>query len=302
MVAALVVLYNPDAELMDRALRSVASQVERVFAIDNTPESFDPPLTSFHELGVTYIPLASNQGIAKAQNVGIREVLRAGYSHVLLLDQDSVLPANFVEKLLAAECDLLSRGIPVAAVGPLAVERKNGKRYGAVRHLWFHTNWISIDESMKAPVRTDYLNASGSLIRTAIFERIGFMMERLFIDGVDTEWCLRALSLGYQSYVVPEALMEHDLGNGIARLFGRDIVLHNNVRNYYIIRNIVYLLRARTMGGKWKTFALVYVPKYIVIHSWLSHQRWSSARLFLRALVDGILGRVGPLSSLEQEL
>ena len=295
MVAAVIVLYKPNSLLVDQVLRSVVSQVGHVFAIDNTPGRVTPPTPLFSELGVTYIALTSNRGIARAQNIGIQESLAAGFTHVLLLDQDSILPAELVERLLNAEIDLLHRGVQLAAVGPLALDRKNGKRYGAVRHHWFHTEWISIDEGTDTPVPTDYLNASGSLIRSTVFERVGPMMENLFIDAVDTEWGLRALSLGYCSYVVPTAVMDHDLGNDVAHLLGRDIIVHSDLRNYYIVRNNIYLLRLASMGCKWKTFALYYVPKYVLVHSWLSNRRWTSFKLLLRAIFDGALGRVGPL-------
>ncbi len=170
MVAAVIVLYNPDMSLLDRLLRSVVGQVQSAFVVDNTPGSFVAFSSHFEKYQgiVSYVPLGENKGIATAQNVGIRESLSAGHSHVLLLDQDSTLPPGMVTKLLEAETALIQSGEKVAAVGPLIVEVKNGKRYGAVRHGWFHTSRISIDPSTDKPVATDYLNASGSLIRTEV--------------------------------------------------------------------------------------------------------------------------------------
>ena len=73
------------------------------------------------------------------------------------------------------------------------------------------------------------------------------MREDLFIDWVDIEWCLRAESQGLESYIVPSAIMMHSIGDDTVRVLGRDINLHSDLRNYYMVRNATYLLRVSTM-------------------------------------------------------
>jgi len=298
MVGAVVVLYNPDVSLLDSLLESIVGQVQRVFVIDNTPGSSEGFSSYFDKYpsSILYVPLGENKGIATAQNVGIRECLHAAYSHVLLLDQDSVLPPGMVNELLKAEAELMQAGEKVAAVGPVMVEEKNGTRYGAVRHGWFHTNWISIDPSAFEPVATDHLNASGSLIRATVLGQVGLMLDELFIDAVDAEWCLRAHSKGFNCYVAPNAIMAHSLGDLVVHAFGRDIILHNDTRNYYIVRNNTYLLRVNSMGWRWRLFDLVYIPKFILVRLWLSGKKLNSFKLLFGALLDGVIGRLGPIA------
>ena len=139
MIAAVIVLYYPDLTLLERLLASLGGQADRVVAIDNTPGSpatLAPFLERF-QCTIAYIPVGDNKGIAEAQNIGIRESIRAGCSHVLLLDQDSVLSPGMVNKLIAAEGELLKAGIKVGAVGPRYVDGKTdipsfAIRYGAV--------------------------------------------------------------------------------------------------------------------------------------------------------------------------
>ena len=48
------------------------------------------------------------------------------------------------------------------------------------------------------------------------------MEEALFIDQVDTEWCLRARSMGYRVFGACGAILEHRLGEAYYRIwFGR---------------------------------------------------------------------------------
>ena len=294
-VAAVIILYNPDISLLDRLLRSVIGQVERTYIIDNTPGS-TADLSSFFDQyhgNISYIPLGDNKGIATAQNIGIRKCMDAGCSHVLLLDQDSALPIHAVTKLLAAEKALLRLNIKVGAVGPQFIDEKTGKSAPAIRHRWFRIVKLHLDMKSSDPVETDHLIASGALIQTSVLRLVGLMRDDLFIDWVDIEWGLRAKHKGYSSFYVPNVVMQHSVGDSAIRVFGRDVHLHSDVRNYYMLRNAVYLMRLRSMGWKWKINFAPRIPIYLFLYPYLSNNKRTNLRLVLRALLDGARGKLG---------
>jgi len=295
MIAAVVVLYHPDLSLLERLLESVLGQVDTIVVVDNTPASA-PAFALFFEKyrdQVSYIALGENKGIATAQNVGIKKSLIAGHDHVLLLDQDSALPVDMVKNLLNAERKLIQAGKAVAAVGPLFVDEKSGNKSCAVRHGLFHVKRIPIDPSSDQPVKTDYLIASGSLIRASVFEQIGLMLEPLFIDWVDCEWGLRSQSRGLDTYIVPNVIMKHSIGDATVRILGRHINLHNDTRNYYIVRNATYLLRTKSMGWRWRLTTVINIPKHIVVHSLVSSHKAKVLKLLMNALLQGMSGNIG---------
>lgn len=295
-VAAILVLYQPNPELLDRLLQSLASQVQRLFVIDNSAQ-LSPDLSShFHSVtNASYKALGANAGIAAAQNIGIQHAFDEGYSHVLLLDQDSALPPRMVDDLLAAERQLLQSGEQVGAVGPVFRDEKTGELSPAIRHLGVRVRKIKITPSQSVPVQADYLISSGSLIRTSVLRQVGTMRDELFIDWVDIEWGLRARRQGLQCFLIPGVIMTHSIGDASVRLLAKRINLHNEVRNYYIVRNATYLLRLPTMGWSWRVITFFKIPQYVVFYSWHSANRWKSVALLLRAVMDGLLGRLGPL-------
>lgn len=297
-VAAVVVLYKPNAALLKRLVESVVTQVEKIFVVDNTPQKDARLPAALAECGlrVYYRANGMNKGLAGAQNTALKEALREGYSHALLLDQDSALPALAVEGLLAAEQRLLSAGTRVAAVGPLFIDEKTCERSRGVRHRYFRVRWFSIPDDEREPVETDYLIASGSLIRTSVLRQVGLMREELFIDWVDTEWAYRAESLGYKTYIVPTVVMMHSVGDATGEFMGKRFNLHSPARNYYIVRNAVYLLKERRMSLSWRCTMLIYVPKYILVHTWLSRQRWRSFIEMLGAILEGMAGWMRPFA------
>jgi rhamnosyltransferase len=296
MVAAVVVLYHPKLLLLDRLLQSAVGQVEKLYVIDNSPESSDEGSSYFdkYQSSISYLPLGDNKGIATAQNIGIRKCMADGYSHVLLLDQDSALPPGMVNKLIAVERELLKRGEKVAAVGPIFIDEKTGNYPRVVRLLMQRQRESA--QSSGEPIPTGALQASGSLIRCRVFSAVGTMLDELFIDHVDTEWGYRAKERGYKSYLTPDVVLQHSTGDKVIHLFGREIYLHNSIRHYYIVRNSVYLLRSARMGVKWKAIAIIKIPSYVFVYAWHSNHKVNSVMLLSRAILDGFRGKLGRLN------
>jgi len=298
MIAAIIVLYHPEPQAIIRLLASLEGQVDSVLAIDNTPGSALPGSELFSGIGshVTYLPLGSNKGIAEAQNIGIRMSMKNGYSHVLLLDQDSALAPEMTKILLDAERELLGTGKRIAALCPQIVDERTGKRPIAVYYNFGFVRKIWANESNNHPVSTHNFIASGSLLRIDALQNLGLMREDLFIEYVDTEWALRAFSAGYECYCVPKAVLLHNFGDATAKLFGKDIYLYSNLRYYYKLRNEVFIARLKTMGWRWRAYALLHIPYHFIVYSAFSKTPLTSSRLFMKAMWNGMLGRLGPVS------
>ena len=296
MIGAAVVFYYPDLTILERLFTSLSGQIDRVVAVDNTPgpPALPPAFSEQFPYPISYIPLGQNKGIAEAHNIGIRECIRCGCSHVLLLDEDSSLPPGMVKRLLAAEEELLEAGKQVAAIGPQYIDERTGAKSCAIRRGWLRVRRPGLDPRSSEPVETDNLIASGSIIRTAAFESVGMMRDDLFMDFADTEWGLRARSKGYKSYCIPDAVMTHSIGNAAIKAFGRQVYLYSDIRMYYRLRNAMYLSRVSSMGWQWRGYILRWIPYYFFLHVWISKEKRRNARLLLNALWDGLLGRLGP--------
>lgn len=296
-VGAVVVLFHPDLPQLHRLYECLQSQVDLLWFIDNTPASTGERFPISHgepAWNVLYRGLGQNIGIAAAQNLGIREAIACRCDHVLLLDQDSFLPTDTVRKLLSAERYLLGRGVRVAAVGPVFVDQKTGLAGKSHHHRWFRLHKPSVDLCAQVPEETDWLIASGSLIHTRVLTQVGAMREELFIDAVDMEWGMRARSQGFRSFLVPSAQISHSVGDAFVRLLGVSVILHSEVRNYYICRNWLYLLRFSSMGARWRSGALLHLTKFFGLHCWLSLRRQSQVAPLGRGLRDGFRGVMGP--------
>lgn len=301
-VVAVVVTHHPAVPLTRSLLDALAPQVGAVVVVDNG--SPDQVLAELDATAVglgTVLALGTNRGIAAAQNVGIAWARDHDAQFVLLSDQDSRPAPDMVSRLraglaLAAAEAAEGRRRPPAAVGPVATDDRNaGAALVFSDHRWGPRR-ATMPTDDGALVEATFLIASGCLIPMATLDAVGPMNEDWFIDHVDLEWGLRATRAGYGLYGVAGAGMSHSLGDRTQRIPGRerDVHIHSPVRNYYMARNTVLLIRSGLMSRWWQWGYAGWIAKYAVFYAVAVAPRGRRIGLLLRGLWHGLLGRTGP--------
>jgi rhamnosyltransferase len=298
-VGAVIVTYFPRPDSLQALLDAVASQVERLVLVDNTPAAHaGPDLSRFASERCDVIRNGDNLGLAAAQNLGIGRARERGCDHVLLLDQDSLPAPGMVDRLCSALRRLQSSGVRVAAVGPRWNDRHSGRDAPFVRIGVGRMHKVHCDDRSREPVACDTLVASGCLIPVASYDAIGPMDERLFIDQVDVEWGLRAQALGYRLFGVCDAVLQHGIGEAAVPVWfarGRRVPVHSPVRDYYLVRNTITVFFRRPAPWRWRLLSAVRLPALLLVMLTQMPQRRRRLRYIARAIIDALRGRLGPL-------
>ena len=287
-IVAVVVAYRPDATRFARVLQAVREQVDAIVIVDNGRGVGLDAVGSDMER----IDMQSNAGVAAAQNAGLRRAYAGGASHVLLLDHDSVPGKGMVAALLEAWQRLAADGVRVAAVGANPTDPRRPGESAFVRIVGWRVQRVPL-AGAAAVVDVSYLISSGCLISAAAFGAVGPMEERLFIDYVDTEWGLRAGQLGWSCHGVCAARLEHPLGDEPLAVAGATLSRHSPERNYYIVRNMVWLARASALPRQWKWAEGLRSLGRAGAMVLLAPPRGQRLRAMWRGLRDGLRGRLG---------
>ncbi len=157
----------------------------------------------------------NNIGVAAALNKGLKKAIDEGYDWLLTMDQDSVFEAGALDELKSVAFSCKEN---IAIVSP------------------FHY--------IKKPVRTQSIEevpftmTSGNLLRVSAAKAVGPFEEKLFIDSVDNEYCLRLRKHGFKVIRVNRSILHHSLGT-----LKNNIVTHDATRRYYITRNMLYVMK-----------------------------------------------------------
>lgn len=293
---AVVVTYRPDLQRLDEGLRAVLPQVDEIVIVHNGPEDHElSRVCGLHHVQALF--LGANLGIATAQNRGMAWARARGASDLLLLDQDSVADPEMVVRLRMARSELRNQGVRVGAVGPAQVDAVGQAQ---VRFTRFergrYRQVVPPADVLSMPC--DMLIASGTLISLAVLDEVGGMDEGLFIDKVDTEWCLRASHRGWTLHGVPAARLHHRLGESTLTVRwwgGKRLPVHKPFRYYFMVRNSVLLQRRAGIRWNWRWADLTQVIQIVVFHGFLAPGARDNRRWILRGLRDGLRGVTGPM-------
>jgi len=243
-IGCVVVLYNPDTSLLVKVLDAVKEQVDGVFISDNSTEKVELSIFCENE-SIVYEKMPTNLGIAAAQNVGIKYFIKNGFTHVVFLDQDSIMNQGLVSRLQEDLEYLKSQSIKVGAIGPRPVNRQSKKEYrGSVKKGKQITPYIT---------EVTEIISSASLVELNNYKDVGFLDEALFIDGVDHEWCWRAMMINNLRFFISEKTnLSHQLGEGDRFFIMRNVAIPTPFRVYFQYRNYLILIKRGYVPIYWK--------------------------------------------------
>ncbi|HEX4426178.1 MAG TPA: glycosyltransferase family 2 protein [Terriglobales bacterium] len=279
-VCAVIVTYNPQARFVED-VAAIAAQVGCVVVVDNgsSNESAKPLLGLETRPSYKIIRNLQNLGIAAALNQGVNYAIDGGFDWICTFDQDSSVGDGFISIMLETyfrSADLEK----VALITPTYVDRDSG-----------------IPVRLRRARNGEILATmtSGTLVPTKAIRKLGLFDETLFIDGVDTEFCLRARRQG-MSILQSPAVLTHSLGRTtyhhlLGLHFGA--TNHSAARRYYIARNRWILLARYASDWPWvwrEIKTMVFDSTKIAL---VEESKWAKFRAMAAGTRGAIAGRVG---------
>lgn len=287
--AAVIAAYSPPEALVE-TIRRLGKQVDHIVVVDDgSPTESMTVFDHLTGLGATVIHQGTNRGIAAALNAGIRAASEMWTPEFFLtLDQDSRVTDRYVELAHQTYADATAAGLDVAFI---CAASYSGHAIPTI------------------PTQDGFLHAfdpmqSGFLIPASTLDRIGTFDEGLFIDGVDSEFTMRARSANLAVVVGSGCDIEHDLGQRRpGTLLGRQIRIgsvalsynyHSPSRVYYICRNGTILTRRYALKApRWVTRRLLEEFKAHLLRFAFSPGRIALLRAAAYGFLDGARGTSG---------
>ncbi len=219
-LSAVVVFYRPNDENLNNIYNYIDS-VDKLYIVDNTEDDL---IRVNNTDKIEYINLKENKGIAYALNEGAKKAIDDGYHYLLTMDQDSKITSEIVDRMK----DYL--------------EKHKDKDIGLISpYQDIDSKDDDITEDVEDMVE---VMTSGNIINLDAYQDIGGFKDWLFIDCVDTDYCMNLHRHGYKVLRLNNIVMKHELGNlKVHKLFGKEYPCynHNPIRRYYIVRNNLYI-------------------------------------------------------------
>jgi rhamnosyltransferase len=224
-IAGVVIVYYPDFSKLHFNIETYIDHIEKLFIVFNSPVS----IKEINKLQSKYSKVQlilnkENLGIGSPLNQIAQTALNLGYEWLLTMDQDSYFQSgDYFE----------------------AFNRCNFKKV----EIFSPFPVFSSDKKIENSDITEeilHVITSGNLLNLAIWRTIGGFEEKLFIDEVDNDYCLKAGLGGFKIISFKNIPLIHELGQikEVYFLFKRyTIITRPPIRSYYVTRNNFYLFR-----------------------------------------------------------
>lgn len=282
VVGVVVLNWNQERDTTEclASLRAVTSPAFRVVLVDNgsPPDSVDRLERGFPEAAMVRLP--DNRGFAAGNNAGIVRALQLGVSHVLLLNNDTIVDAQFLPPLIDA---LDERDVGVT--GPKIFYHPD------VERIWFaggmvdwrdgrqyHLGADELDDGRWDTARdVDYITACCLLARAETFRAVGALDERYFIYFEETDWNYRVRHAGLRRRYVPASRIYHKVS--------RAMKTGSPASDYYYARNRLLFLQTHAPVRDRFRLLILYTARSLRYAVTL---RWGGRRQNARAITCGV--------------
>jgi len=292
-----------DADIIDETVAAVRQQtrpVDGLLIVDNA--STDGTLERPSLRDVEIIPHRDNLGTSGAVHSGFRYALDHGYDWIWVLDADSIVAPDALEKLL----DLYDRQpervrdqIAFVACLPYNV-RDNQPLHGQM----FVGNRLEMAEpSLEHRYYPCHVVIwSGCLYRLAAVRLIGLPNPDYVLDWGEGEYGYRAKNAGYNGFIHQDAILQHNVRGAPAfiaskRMFGPipiKIYEFPPIRCYYASRNQLYFALYDFKEGPWNLLRQSFLQLVKVMVNFLMRPWSHTAHIlaFSRGIWHGISGNI----------
>jgi hypothetical protein len=178
---------------------------------------------SYQNTNIIILDNKKNYGFAEGNNIAIRYALNNGADFCLLLNNDTVVREDLLEKMLIG----YKKGYQVIG-GKINYYYQKNK-------IWFGGGMINkylgipLDAKEKnIEQEVDFVSGCMMLVHKDVFNKIGFLNKEYFAYWEDIEFCFRAKKNNYKVYYVPDTVCYHKVSASAKK---------GNLQTYYEVRN-----------------------------------------------------------------
>jgi hypothetical protein len=275
----------------------------KVVVVDNgsTDDSVVSIQTTFPETII--LETGKNLGYSEGNNVGIRFALEQSADYILLLNNDTAVDPKMLRQLV----DIAESNPQIGIVGPTQYY------FDLPDTIWGAANYVRWSAGVTrrtrmgqrvAPgqfvlqngqlIEADYIDTCAALVRRQVFERVGLLDGRYFINFDDADFGLRARQAGFRVVYLPEARMWHKVSASMGQA--------SPATTYYMTRNLLLLFWDHGRGYR-RIMAILRIlyKTFRTIAAWTLKSQYKDQDFRRRraanilALRDFCLGRFGKM-------
>ncbi len=280
--------YDLTLNCVDSVLKSSYKNF-KIILIDNESQNrFSDEINKSGNIHI--IKNEKNVGFARANNQAVKYSIKNGFDYVLLLNNDTIIKNDLIDYLIK-QSSILNQKI----IQPLILNYDGTKIWnagGKINNFFGTFQTLEKGKGFKNFKRnrtyTDWFTGCCVLIKSEIFNDIGYFDERFFAYYEDIDFSIRLKKMGYTIALMTDSYLQHYESASSKSINKSEGNLSPYV-HYLNIRNHILLLKKHS-----KSFNLIGVLTYQIIKIlsyliyFLIRFRFNKFKMVSKGLVDAI--------------
>lgn len=247
-----IVNYNGEKDTVDcleslEKINKKSFEIYTVIVDNNSKNPISISEKDFKNLNLKIIFSKENLGFSGGNNLGINYALENEADYVLLLNNDTLVKVDFLQKLFEFAEGNKNAGLVVPKIYfakgyEFHKDRYKNAELGKV--FWYaggRMDWknvighhIGVDEvdtgQYEEVKETDFASGCCVLIKKEVFEKVGLLDEKYFLYYEDSDFSESAKRAGFEIYYLPTSVIWH-------KNAGSTGGSGSELQDYYITRN-----------------------------------------------------------------
>jgi len=269
------------------SLKSLEFPDFKVILVDNASEGEEGKRLKDSFPEILLIENKENLGFTGGNNVGIKKALEEGYSHVMLLNNDTEVKSDFLGEMMRKFYPNPKLGV----IQPLICFLHQRNKIWSAGGKWnsFLGRPITLGDRKNLedyPLKDSSLDwATGCcmLISREALLATGLLNEDYFAYFEDVEWSLRFREKGFEIALASKAFIYHEAGASSKKQHSEGTLSANVF--YYHVRNQFFLIKSEVKGLA-QPFAFGY--HLIRFSLWMTYFCFRGRFKKLKAVAQGI--------------
>ena len=199
------------------------------------------------ELGFEMLEADENNGFSAGNNIGIKFALEHQADYIVLLNNDTLVEPDFLERLLEPfeVCDRC--GLTTSTIYYEDDRKKVWCAGGEFNQNTFKVTMLgngNTEYHVPAAIKeVTFSTGCCMCIKAELLQSIGFLDEHFFLYEEDTEFCYRVIQSGWKIYYAPQSIVYHKVSSSTG---GGEKA--SPLTQYYMVRNKMIFISEYARG------------------------------------------------------
>ena len=288
--------YSDTLECLE-SLKKINYPNYEVVVVDNNSSGDDVKIIkeNFGDFVKEIIVSEGNLGFSGGNNLGIKYSLDNGSNFILLLNNDTVVEPDFLDKLVDSFNKNENVGITAPKINyyykPEIIWTVGGE-ISKIRGSGFAYSDKNESEIENKEKFVTFASGCCLLIKKEVFENIGFLDEKFFLYVEDTDFCCRTVKAGYKIVVTPKSKIYHKVGNSTSESL-------KQIPLYYTTRNRLFFAKKNFYGFHLITTIYIFTAMLFKTFLWLLKGKTANIVAVKYAFFDFFRDNMGKTNSEE---